>query len=129
LARALGRSAQTGFDRGQRAADRNLQGHPLLMCAVALAAGAAVGMLLPSTSAEDGLMGETSDRLTGRAKRAGRELWGQGKDIATRAIQEAVDTTAKEIEREGLSPDRLGRKVKRVASHVRDAVANAVQDE
>jgi hypothetical protein len=39
-----------------------------------------------------------------------------------------VDATAREIEREGLSPDRLGKKVKRVASHVRDAVAEAVQE-
>jgi hypothetical protein len=99
------------------------------MCLAALAAGATVGALLPSTRAEDGLIGETSDRLTGRAKKAGQELWSQGRTIAGRAIQEAVDTTAREIEREGLNPERLGRKVKRVASHVRDAVANAVQDD
>jgi len=128
-AEALGRSARTGFNRGRRVADRSWQGHPLAMCLAALAAGAALGMMLPWTSAEDSLMGETSDKLTGRAKEAGQELWGQGKAIASRVIQEAVDTTAREIEKEGLNPDRIGRKVKRVASQVRDAVANAVQDE
>jgi hypothetical protein len=128
-ARALGRSAQTGFDRGRDAAGRNWQDHPLLLCAAALAAGVAVGLMLPPTDAEDNLMGETSDRLTGRANKAARDLWGQGRDVAGRAIREAVDTTTREIEKEGLSPDRLGKKVRRVASQVREAVANAVQED
>ena len=99
------------------------------MCAAAFAAGAAAGFILPKTRQEDRLMGKSSDKLAGRFKSAASEMFTQGRTVASRALNEAVNTTKKEIEREGLSPDRLSKKVKRVVSHVREAVSNAVQEE
>jgi len=127
-ANALADEAGSGYEEGRRAAQQSWHNHPLLMAAAALAAGAAVGWILPSTRQENRLVGKTSDKLTGRIKETTAQLWDQGRTVAGRVINEAVDATAREIEREGLSPDRLGKKVKRVASHVRDAVAEAVQE-
>ena len=74
-------------------------------------------------------MGETSDKLAGRFKKGATEAFRQGRSIAGKALNEAVSSTAKEAEREGLTPDRLGKKFKRVFSNVRDAVAEAVQED
>ena len=126
---AIKRGAQSGYERGREAAGQNWQSHPLLLCGVALAVGAAAGFLLPSTRQEDQMMGERSDKMTGRLKQTGQKFFRQGRQVAGKVVSEAINTTAREVEREGLTPDRLGKKVKRVASSVRQAVSDAVQDE
>jgi hypothetical protein len=92
----------------------------------ALVAGVAIGMLLPSPETVDNLIGQWSDRTAGKVTNAGREIVGQGKEMFTRAISEGRDATAREAEREGLTPTRLGRSIKRVVAHVRDAVSDTV---
>ena len=99
------------------------------MCGVALAAGLAAGYLIPSTSQEDRLVGEASDKLTGRVKKGGQALFRQGRSIAGKVVQKTVNTTAESIEREGLAPDKLGKKVKKVLGNVREAVANAIEED
>ena len=126
---AIRRGAQSGFQRGRQAADQNWQSHPLVMCGVALAVGAAAGFMLPRTRQEDRLMGEAADKVTGRLKKAVTESFRQGRTVAGKVVHEAVNATAKEAEREGLTPERLGKKVKRLVSHVREAVSNAVEEE
>ena len=126
---AIKRGAQSGFERGRQAADENWQTHPLMLCGLALAVGAAVGFMLPSTRQEDQMMGESSDKVTGRLKKTGQKFFRQGRQIAGKVVSEAVSTTQREAEKEGLTPDRLGKKVKRVFGSVRNAVSDAVQDE
>ena len=126
---AIRRGAKSGFDRGRQSADQNWQTHPLMLCGLALAVGAAAGFLLPSTRQEDQMMGESSDKVTGRLKDTGQKFFRQGRQIAGKVVSEAVSTTTREAEREGLTPDRLGRKVKRVFGSVRNAVSEAVQDD
>ena len=126
---AIRRGAASGYERGREAAGQNWQSHPLVMCGLAIAVGAAAGLLLPSTRQEDQWMGESSDKVTGRLKKTGKQFFRQGRQIAGKVVSEAVNTTAKEVEREGLTPDRLGKKVKRVVSSVREAVSNAVQED
>ena len=126
---AVRRGAGSGFERGRQFAAGGWHNHPLFMCAAAFAAGAAAGFILPKTRQEDRLMGKSSDKVAGRFKTAASEMFNQGRTVASRALNEAVNATKKEIEREGLSPDRLSKKVKRVVSHVREAVSNAVQEE
>ena len=53
---------------------------------------------------------------------------GQVKRAFTAAIKEATSAVDREAEREGLTPDRLGRKVSRVVSHVKQAVTDAVEE-
>ncbi|MEA2708199.1 MAG: hypothetical protein QOF78_800, partial [Phycisphaerales bacterium] len=50
-------------------------------------------------------------------------------NVFSRAISEVTSAAAREAEREGLTPDRLGRKVKRIVSHVRQAVTDAVDED
>ena len=94
-----------------------------------MAVGAAAGFMLPRTRQEDRLMGEAADKVTGRLKKAMTDSFRQGRTVAGKVVHEAVSTTAKEAEREGLTPDRLGKEVKRLVSHVREAVSNAVEEE
>jgi hypothetical protein len=126
---AIRRGAKSGFEQGRQGAEQSWAGHPLLLAGVALAVGAAAGYLIPSTSQEDRLMGETSDKLTGRIKKGGQAFFRQGRTIAGKVVHEAVNSTAESIEREGLSPDRLGKKVKKVFGNVREAVSNAIEED
>jgi hypothetical protein len=125
-ASALGHAAHEGYQRGKEIGGRGVENHPLVLCAVSLAAGAALGFLLPATPFEDQMMGKMSDRVTGNLMGRSRDLIGQGKQLVTRALDEAVRATAREAEKEGLTPRRLGRKVKRVVANVRESVANTI---
>lgn len=127
-ANAIKRGASSGFGRGREAAAQGWDNHPLMLCGVALALGAGIGILLPTTRQEDRLMGERADKLTGRLKKSGREFFRQGRSIAGKVVGTAMSTTSKEAEREGLTPDRIGKKVKRLVGHVRDAVSEAIEE-
>lgn len=120
-------AAREGYERGKQFAAESWQSHPLFIGGAALAAGAAVAMLLPPSSLEDTLMGKAADRVNDRLRQATGGLLGQGKGVLSRALTEAADTAAREAEREGLTPERLGRKVKRVVGQIRQAVAETVE--
>lgn len=121
--RGIKQSAKEGFDRGLQMAQTGWQEYPLAICAAALGVGVLAGMLLPSSSIEDQMMGQASDRIAGRLKKAG----GTVKELAEKAYEEAANAAKDEADRVGLTPDHLSRKVKRLAGKVRDAVSNAVQ--
>ena len=71
---AQARRAEQGFER-------QLRDNPLAFGAVAVAIGAAIGLLLPNTEVEDRLMGAKKDRLLDTAK-----------DKAQSAAQQALST-------------------------------------
>jgi ElaB/YqjD/DUF883 family membrane-anchored ribosome-binding protein len=121
--RGITQSAKEGFNRGVEMAQTGWEQYPLAVCAAALGVGVLAGMLLPSSSIEDQMMGQASDRVAGRFKKAGGTI----KELAQKAYEEAASTARDEAERVGLTPDHLGRKVKRLAVKVRDAVSDAVQ--
>jgi hypothetical protein len=116
-------AAKQGYEHGRQLAADGWQQYPLVICAAALGLGAVAGMLLPSSSLEDQTFGTASDKLAGQLKSAGSSL----KDLVGKAYDEAASTAAQEAERIGITPDRLTRKVKRLAVKVRDAVTDAVQ--
>jgi ElaB/YqjD/DUF883 family membrane-anchored ribosome-binding protein len=64
---------------------------PLAAGVATLAAGLLVGLLVPSTSREDELMGDTRDELLGRARDASRETLEKTKDVARSAVDAAQD--------------------------------------
>jgi len=127
-ASSLGHQAQSAFRKGRDSGAEFTDDHPLLIAAAALTAGIALGLLLPETETENRLLGKWSDKTAGRAKKTGKELLSQSKEMIGRAVRKGTDAIAREAEREGLTPTRLGRKIKRVTAHVRDAVSDAVQD-
>jgi ElaB/YqjD/DUF883 family membrane-anchored ribosome-binding protein len=69
-------------DRTQTEFDRLLRDNPLALGVVALAVGAAIGLAVPETRAEQEMMGETRDRLINTAREAA--------DEAVEKVQQAV---------------------------------------
>jgi hypothetical protein len=57
-AAAVSHGAERAFETGREAVADTWEKHPLMICAAALAAGAAAGLLLPRTRAEDQTLGK-----------------------------------------------------------------------
>lgn len=77
---------------------------PLIVAGLGIAVGAMVGALLPTSEAEDRLMGETSDRVKDRAQDLASEQSESVKEVGERAFdtaQEAFDTSQEEAAKEG----------------------------
>jgi len=127
-ASAVGSSAEHGYEIGKQKVGEFWEQHPLIVGAGILAVGVAVGMLLPSTKAEKELAGGPAEKLTKRLRSAGRELLDQEKEIAGKVVSETGDAVREVADREGLTPDKLAKKVKRIAGRVKDAVANAIEE-
>ncbi len=85
---------QTARDQAQHArqlADRALSEQPLVLGAVALGAGLAVGLSLPATDSENKLVGQYRGRLVADAKRRVGEPGGdaeQAGDAAASAVRQ-----------------------------------------
>lgn len=78
--------ARDGARRANEGARRMLNENPMAAGAIAIAVGALLGSLLPSTRKEDELLGRTSDRLKGEARHLARE----GRDKITEAGREVT---------------------------------------
>jgi len=109
-ANATGRAAQRAADVTRQAADRvadasrtsmrgMTQGYaylwreqPLVLGAIAVAAGAALGALLPSTAAEDSVLGATSDAAKSRLKSEADRRGGVLRDVAEDALKTMKET-------------------------------------
>jgi uncharacterized protein DUF3618 len=66
---------------------------PLVLGAIAVAAGAALGALLPSTRSEDSVLGETSDEVKARLQSEAESRGGELREAAA----EAVETVKKNL--------------------------------
>ena len=91
-------ATQLGY-RARRSVSDILDTEPLVLGAVGLAVGAAMGAILPRTDAEDRYMGETRDRLRDEAEEFARDKYEQGKAVAS----EAYRTAKEEAEAQGLT--------------------------
>jgi len=83
---------------------------PLLVGAIAVAAGVGVGLLLPATQPENRLLGETRDRLLGDAK----GLIGDARHILEDARDAAIETAG-----------QVGHRARETAQEVRREVADS----
>jgi ElaB/YqjD/DUF883 family membrane-anchored ribosome-binding protein len=113
-----------------RAVENSVDENPLAVGAVALAIGAALGFLLPTTHKERELMGEARDRVMDRAQNAAQEIGQKVKHVA----REAADIAKTEAEKQGLAPrpeemQNLGQKIKDVAQNTMQAVKEEAKDE
>ena len=81
----LGESARYRMEQMRGGYDSIVREQPLVLGAIGLAVGALLGAGLPRTRQEDELMGEASDRLTEKAKEAGREQLEKAKEVASAA--------------------------------------------
>lgn len=96
---------------------------PLVLGAIGLAVGAAVGALLPDTEAEDRLMGETRDDLVERASTTVGEGYQRAKETAGEHLEDAKDR----LDRSGLSVNRAGDALSETAREVREAVGDVAR--
>jgi hypothetical protein len=105
--------------QAQRTFQQTLESEPLLIAGLGLIVGAAIGASLPSTAAEDRVMGEARDRVVGK-----------GKDLAQTGLQKAsgVAQTAYGAVKSELQTDSGGGLEERVEGAVRAGV-EAARDE
>lgn len=75
-------SARQGVQSAQKSYNELLREQPLLMGALAVAAGAAIGALLPASSVEDEMFGETSAEATEELKGKAQQKMEEGQEQA-----------------------------------------------
>lgn len=81
-------SARAAASRAGEGFGRMMDEQPLVLAALGVAVGAAIGAMLPSSEREDRLLGEASDRARERAK----ELGAEGYEMAREKAKEGVET-------------------------------------
>jgi ElaB/YqjD/DUF883 family membrane-anchored ribosome-binding protein len=96
---------------------------PLVLGAIGLAVGAAVGALLPGTETEDRLMGDTRDGLAERARVTAEQGFEQAKETAGEHLERAKDRVGGADVSGGA--DRVGAALGEAARGVREAVRDA----
>lgn len=77
---------QQGVDVAKSQFDTLLREQPLVIAAIGIALGAAIGAALPSTRKEDELMGAASDQVTGTLKAKGEQVYAEAKDTVKQKI-------------------------------------------
>jgi hypothetical protein len=127
--------AHRAYDVGRYSArrlDEMIQDHPLVMGALALAVGAAIGGALPRTRTEDEYLGEYSDHAKETARTTAEREYEKGRRVAGAVAEEArgiiseksdeVDRRLKDAAEEGRSlADRAKAEAARAAERLQDA--------
>lgn len=121
----VGYDAYRGASRYGRGAQRTfsevLESEPLIIGALGLAVGAAIGALLPGTETEDRYFGETRDRLRDDAESFARDKFEQGKAV----VGEIYETAKDEAEARGLTTAGQGSIVEKVGEVARATLDKA----
>ena len=119
-------------ERARRGFFDTLHEQPLVLGALGLAAGAAIGAALPTTDKEDEWLGDSRDRLAERAKEAG---WEQV-EKARAAAGAAYSAAREEAERQGLTleggkaaAESAAETVRHKAERVAEAATEAAKTE
>ncbi|MBI0537380.1 DUF3618 domain-containing protein [Roseomonas sp. KE2513] len=137
----VGRAADAGSARAGSLASSASSGwsriaeeQPLLLGALGLALGAALGAILPRTRTEDELMGRTSDELTERAGAAAQsgmeraaEMAGQQLNRAQSVVADTYAISKDKLNKDGLTADTVGDVVGTAASRLADAAKETVR--
>lgn len=103
--------------RGRRAGGalaEALERQPLVVGALALGAGAIIGMTLPSTRSEDRWLGERRDDLVEEAREAAGDMRRQAVEAAKAGLRAAGEAA----QEEGLAPTPQGRTLAEKVEHV-----------
>ncbi|WP_293861289.1 DUF3618 domain-containing protein [uncultured Alsobacter sp.] len=109
------------MDMGRQAQDRMgrmMEEQPLLMGAIGLFVGAALGALLPSTRVENRLMGDTADRVKDTATGLAAEQFEHAQEVAGEVLDRVKDEAASQ----GLTLDAAKEKAKAAASDIGEKV-------
>jgi hypothetical protein len=93
-AQHLGGATQQQLDRASRALLSGLNNQPLVAGALAFAAGAALGSVLPHTEQEDQLLGKAADKTRRDMAGAAAELYETGKEKAADLYEKGKQSAA-----------------------------------
>lgn len=116
-------SSQKAMKKGSRAATGFFDDQPLVVGALAVAAGAAIGGLLPHSRIEDDAMGATSDQLYADAQ----ALYRKERDMAAVAAKTAANDVKDEFEDVGQDLKGLLPEGKNVGEVIVDRTADATK--
>lgn len=131
--------ARRGLDRRSRSAGQAglhmrdatqdlIEREPLVLAALGLAAGAAIGAMLPRTAVEDETLGGYGRKL----RHAGEDLIEKGMDEAKDIASQVYDATRKEADSQGLMPgdasltDKVASVVKTAATKTEEAISEKI---
>ena len=101
---SLGTQVKTSAQQGAGWFSTTIQENPLVIGAIALAGGLALGLVVPETAYENKTLGKTRDQLLDKATEAASDLTHKVTAVAQTAAREAVETAKTEAKNQGLTP-------------------------
>jgi hypothetical protein len=99
-----------------------LEREPLIVGAIGVAVGAAIGAMMPSTRIEEEYVGETAEHLRSEAGHLAEKAW----DKAESTISKTTEAVTEAARSEGLTKSELTAKAERVAKAGTDAARDEV---
>lgn len=99
----LGSQVSEQASRGTGWFSRTLQENPLAIGAMAIVFGVGLGFTVPESGYEHKLLGETRDKLAGKAQEAAQDLTQKVTSVAQTAVHEAVEKGKEEAKNQGLT--------------------------
>ncbi|TDH60559.1 DUF3618 domain-containing protein [Dankookia rubra] len=111
-------------DQARQGATWLMREQPLVLGAIGVALGAAVGALLPGTEAEDRLMGETRDAVADRVQASAEQGYERLKDTAGEHLDHAKAAVGQAASGQG----GVGAALTDAAREVRQAASDAAHD-
>ncbi|MGI4802832.1 MAG: DUF3618 domain-containing protein [Janthinobacterium lividum] len=134
-ASAMGSSMGSSVSTSTQGLQRLLHDQPLVLAALGVAVGAAVGALLPVTQVENNLLGSSSDALQEKAKSAAHDGLEQVQHAASEhldkvkaAVADSFDHAQSHIKEGGLSPQTVGETLTTAAQELRKVVQDTTHE-
>jgi len=113
----VGRSAGDVGRRAGTTLSDFFRDQPLIAAGLGLAIGALIGAALPSTEAEDRLVGETSDEVKARARQMAREQADKAKHVAEETYEAAKESVSDLASAASDSASQIAERAARAAEH------------
>ncbi|MDO9502811.1 DUF3618 domain-containing protein [Falsiroseomonas sp.] len=110
-------------DEAESTAGWVLREQPLVLGALGIALGAAVGALLPGTEAEDRMMGETRDELAGKASALAQEGYEKARDTVSGQADQARDAAGSAAGLAGQAREAVRGAAHSLAANAKEALA------
>lgn len=123
-AQAFGSQASEYGSQARQSIGRLIEDQPLVLGAIGLAVGAALGAILPSTRTEDRMMGGTADRVKDQGWAAARDYQEQARTAAEETFHDVTET----LNEKGINRETLTDAASAVAGTVK-AKTDAVKDQ
>lgn len=109
--------ASRAYHFGEHKLSEAAEHNPVALGVGVLAFGLLAGLALPRTETEDELIGETSDDMKDRARRAGQQGLEKAKEVASAASGAAME----EAKQHGITPENIANTAKEIGREAKEA--------